>query len=404
VIRRDNPEAQYVLEHDIPYLSMPGAIASFFLNGRESIVVAGTHGKSTTSALLAWILECAGLDPSVLIGGFVKNWDRSYRLGSGPHMVLEGDEYDTAFFDKGPKFLHYQPQIAVITSVEFDHADIFSDFQAVQNAFRKLVETIPPSGCLVVNGDDPHCLAMVDSCSGNLVTYGESPNARYRLVEASYPAGRVQFTFESPDGKRVSMISTLPGRHNLGNTLAAVAVASRVGIATDHIQRALLSFAGVKRRQDVLGEANGVLVVDDFAHHPTAVKETIRALRLYYPERRLLALFEPRTNSSRRKVFQDDYAAAFDDAHLVCIKQPPDLEKIPENERMDASALVMSIRQRGNEAHFFERTDQLMEFVVNHSHAGDLALAMSNGSFDKLPERLLAALQQCERARPGQTA
>jgi UDP-N-acetylmuramate: L-alanyl-gamma-D-glutamyl-meso-diaminopimelate ligase len=393
VIRRDNPEAQFVMDHGIPYVSMVDAIDRFFLTEHESIVVAGTHGKSTTTALLAWVLEAAGLDPSVLIGGFVKNWQRSYRLGRGRYMVLEGDEYDTAFFDKTPKFLHYRPQIAIMTSVEFDHADIYADFDAVFRAFREFVGIIPEPGHLVVNADDPHCRALSAGCRGRVWTYGESSDADYRLLDIVYGAGEVRFTYRDPEAKDRSMVSKLPGRHNLLNTLAVLAVAAQIGIAPERVQEALLSFQGVKRRQDVLGEVGGIVVIDDFAHHPTAVRETIEAIRRFYPERRLWALFEPRSNSSRRNVFQDDYSRAFDGADLIGIKEPPPLSAIPPDEQLDTRRLVTVIGQRGREAHRFENTDRLLEFVMERCLPGDVLLVMSNGSFDGLPSRCLAALQ-----------
>jgi UDP-N-acetylmuramate: L-alanyl-gamma-D-glutamyl-meso-diaminopimelate ligase len=394
VIRRENPEAQYVLEHEIPYLSMPEAIERFFLTSQQSLVIAGTHGKSTTSALLSWVLDRAGLDPGALIGGFVKNWQRSFRLGQGPYMVLEGDEYDTAFFDKGPKFLHYRPHFGVITSIEYDHADIFADFAAVLKAFRGFVSKIQPRGQLLINGDDVHCCELADECAGRVLTYGEGEHADYRLVEARYPAGEVRFTYQNPQGVESSMVSRLAGRHNLSNTLAVVAVASELGVAKEQIQAALLSFQGVTRRQDVLGEARGVLVVDDFAHHPTAVKATLQAIRLFYPDRRLLALFEPRSNSSRRNIFHDEYAAAFDAADVICIKQPPDLGNIPVEERLDARRLAQDISHRHRTAYAFEDTAALLAFLLAECRPGDLALVMSNGSFDGLPHRLLDALRQ----------
>jgi UDP-N-acetylmuramate: L-alanyl-gamma-D-glutamyl-meso-diaminopimelate ligase len=397
VIRRENPEAQFVLNHHLPYLSMPEALEHFFLPSHQSIVVTGTHGKSTTSALLAWVLEYAGLDPSAFVGGLLRNWQQSYRLGRGPYMVLEGDEYDTAFFDKKPKFLHYRPHIGIITSIEFDHADIFADFAAVFQAFREFQAIVPETGWLVVNADDPNCRALLGNFTGKLLTYGEADNADWRLVDVRYLAGRVEFTCQTPQGTRLTMLSTLPGRHNLMNTLAVIAVASLVGIAFATIQEALLAFQGVKRRQEILGEAGGVLVIDDFAHHPTAVQETIQAMRFYYPNRRIIALFEPRTNSSRRNIFQANYEAAFDGADVICIKEPDGLDSIPIAERLDIPGLVAGIRKRNRSAHFFQHGEDLLAFCMDQCRPGDVALAMSNGSFDGLPQRLLEALKVREK-------
>ena len=395
VIRRDNPEAQALLQNGTPYLSMPQAIARFFLSDHESVVVTGTHGKSTISSLLAWVLSHAGMDPSAFIGAFVKNWQASYRLGTGRFMVIEGDEYDTAFFDKGPKFLHYQPKVGLITSIEYDHADIFPDFEAVLKAFENFVKIIPPDGTLVVNADDPNCLALSRQCRGRVMTYGTSSEADWRLLETEFLSGEVRFTYRNPiSDKEERLSSRLPGRHNLLNTLAARAVAALAGLHRDPFQEALLAFQGVKRRQDLVGEARGILVMDDFAHHPTAVQETLEALHRFYPERRLIAAFEPRTNSSRRAVFQGAYAAAFDAADCICIKQPPGLEAIPEAERLNTRQLVEDVRKRNPEAHYFPGVEDLLSFLTAYCSAGDLVVCMSNGSFDGLPQRLLQTLDE----------
>jgi UDP-N-acetylmuramate: L-alanyl-gamma-D-glutamyl-meso-diaminopimelate ligase len=394
VIRRDNPEAQAILQNGTPYLSMPQAIARFFLSHHESIVVTGTHGKSTTSSLLAWMLSSVGMNPSAFIGAFVNNWRSSYQLGAGRYMVIEGDEYDTAFFDKGPKFLHYRPQLGVITSIEYDHADIFDDLEAILQAFENFVKLIPSNGYLVANADDPHCFAVSRQCQGRVFTYGASHLADWRLLEANYLQGEIRFTYRNPlSGTREKILSRLPGRHNLGNTLAAIAVASILGLDRNQIQEALLAFKGVKRRQEIVGESRGILIMDDFAHHPTAVQETLQALHLFYPERRLIAAFEPRTNTSRRSTFQDAYAVAFDRADCTCIKEPPGLEAIPEPQRLNAKQVVEDITKRQKEAYFFKGTEDLLDFLTGYCSSGDLVVCMSNGSFDGLPHRLLQAFQ-----------
>jgi UDP-N-acetylmuramate: L-alanyl-gamma-D-glutamyl-meso-diaminopimelate ligase len=394
VIRRENPEAQAILQNGVPYLSMPQAIDRFFLSHHQSIVVAGTHGKSTTSSLLAWVLTHGGTSPSAFIGAFVKNWDASYRLGTGQYMVIEGDEYDTAFFDKGPKFLHYRPQIGVITSIEYDHADIFPDFDSVVRAFRNFVLLIPPEGYLVVNADDPRCVEVSRVCRGKVFTYGTSEHADWRLCDVEYLQGAVRFKCQNPfSGKQEEITSRLPGRHNLGNTLAIMAVASLLGLTRNQIQEAIMAFRGVKRRQDIVGESKGVLIIDDFAHHPTAVQETLQGLRLFYPGKRLVAAFEPRTNSSRRAVFQNAYAAAFDEADCICIKEPPGLDAIPELERLNSSKLVEDIRSRRKETHFFKSSTDLSTFLGGYCSPGDVVVCMSNGSFDGLPQKLLEALE-----------
>lgn len=394
VIRRENPEALHVMDHHIPHLSMPQAIARFFLSAHKSIVVAGTHGKSTTSALLAWLLFQAGLDPSAFIGAFLKDWGESHRLGQGPFMVIEGDEYDTAFFDKGPKFLHYQPHIGILTSIEYDHADIFKDLSEIRSAFRAFVQLIPEDGFLILNVDDPECLPMREGCRGRVMSYGCSPQAAWRLMDLEQIQGHVDLLFlDALLGTEHRLTSPLPGKHNALNTLAVVAACRLAGMTLDSIQRGILRFNGVKRRQDRIGEVDGILVMDDFAHHPTAVKETIKAVKLFYPFRRLIAAFEPRTNSSRRNVFQDDYAKAFDDADVVCLKCPPGIEAIPEAERLDSERLVRDIASRHKRAELFWNTDALMEFLVKEAQPGDVILCMSNGSFDGLPQRLIGALE-----------
>jgi UDP-N-acetylmuramate: L-alanyl-gamma-D-glutamyl-meso-diaminopimelate ligase len=393
VIRRDNPEARFVMSQAKPCLSMPQAISRFFLEGRKSIVVTGTHGKSTTSSLLAWVLERGGKDPRAFIGAFVKDWGRSYRLGSGEYMVVEGDEYDTAFFDKGPKFLHYQPHIGIMGSIEFDHADIFADLEAVLKAFRNFVKIIPENGYLIVNGDDPNCVLLASECKGKVITYGSSHRADWRISNVGFHPGEVSFQLRNPVTQREETFrSKLPGRHNAWNIAAVIAAATLAGMSLKSIQEAVLAFNGVKRRQDVLGEFGGVLVMDDFAHHPTAVHETLLALKLFHPLRRLIAAFEPRSNSSRRNVFQQLYCGAFSAADLICIKQPPAMDSIPGEERLDAGRLVEDIRKRGKDAQFFPTTDELLGFLLESARSGDLIVCMSNGSFDGLPKKLADAL------------
>lgn len=397
VIRRDNPEAQFVMAQGKPCLSMPQAISRFFLDGRKSIVVAGTHGKSTTSSLLAWVLERGGKDPRAFIGAFLKDWGRSYRLGSGEYMVVEGDEYDTAFFDKGPKFLHYQPHIGIVGSIEFDHADIFADLEAILKAFRNFVRLIPESGFLILNGDDPNCVPMASECKGRVITYGTSRRADWRISNVEFHPGEVSFRLRNPVTQREETFwSKLPGRHNAWNVTAVIAAATLAGMTMQSILEAVLSFGGVKRRQDVLGEFGGVLVMDDFAHHPTAVHETLLGLKLFHPLRRLIAAFEPRSNSSRRNIFQQLYSTSFSAADIVCIKQPPAMDSIPGEERMDAERLVEDIRKRGKDSHFFETSEALFEFLLKSAKSGDLIVCMSNGSFDGLTQKLADALRSRE--------
>lgn len=394
VIRRDNPEAQFILENHVPYLSMPEAISEFFLKARKSIVAAGTHGKSTIASLLTWVLTESGMDPSAFVGAFMNNGGRSYRLGHGDHMVLEGDEYDTAFFDKVPKFIHYNPHVGIISSIEYDHADIYPDFQSVLKAFERFVQLIPSDGCLVINADDPNCVSLSRNCPGPVVGYGSSMLADWRLLRVDYLPERVCVHYHNPlRNAQETLVSNLPGLHNAYNTLAVMAASAAVGIPPESLQNAVLRFRGVRRRQDVLGESKGILVIDDFAHHPTAVQQTIHALKLFYRGRRIIAAFEPRSNSSRRSVFQDAYATAFQHADCVCIKEPPGMEAIPQAERLDTKQLVGSIKKKQKETYLFATTEEMLTFLSGYCLPGDLFLSMSNGSFDGLPHRFLEILE-----------
>ena len=312
-------------------------------------------------------------------------------------MVVEGDEYDTAFFDKGPKFLHYQPHIGIVGSIEFDHADIFKDLEAVLRAFRSFVRLVPQSGFLILNADDPNCVPLASECKGHVITYGSSRRADWRISNVQFHPGKVSFQLRNPVTEREETFrSKLPGRHNAWNVAAVIAASTLAGISLQSIQEAVLTFSGVKRRQDIVGEFAGVLVVDDFAHHPTAVQETLLGLKLFYPLRRLIAAFEPRSNSSRRNVFQQLYSSAFSAADIVCIKQPPAMDSIPGEERLDAARLVQDIRKRGKDARFFETADALLGFLLNSARSGDLIVCMSNGSFDGLTQRLAEELPKAE--------
>ena len=394
VIRRDNPEAVAAVEQNLDYCSMPQALHRFFLNSSQSVVAAGTHGKTTTAALLVWLLTVAGMDPGCLVGGLMANFQQSYLLGRGPYFVVEGDEYDTAFFDKGPKFLHYQPQICVLTSVEFDHADIFPDLQAVENAFAQLVTSIPPDGLLIANADDPGASRLSRKARCRLVTYGLQEPAQIRVETAEYGVGTTRFNVSGPQGFEASFNSPLAGAHNLSNTLSMVSLAYELGLDPGTIQKTLTNFKGVRRRQEVRGEPDGVTVIDDYAHHPTAVQATLEALRPFYAGRRLWAIFEPRTNSSKRRVFQERYATVFDAADLVLIKEPPGLHSIAPEERLSAAQLVRDINERGVEAHYFPKVDTMLPFIMSGAKAGDVLLIMSTGSFDNLIERLLEELNK----------
>lgn len=391
-VSKDNPEVAAVLQAGLNFCSLPQAVNRFLAHDKKALVVAGTHGKTTTSSILAWVLYEAGLDPGFLIGGILNNFNSNYRVGNGGYIILEGDEYDTAFFDKGPKFLHYDPFVAVLTSVEFDHADIFKDFGHVKQAFDSFVSGIAEAHALVACYDDRNVVDLVKTIQCRVEAYGQNTNAIWRLGTVSINPPWTFFEVLH-QGKHFANFKTrLAGRHNLLNILSVIAVAQILMISPDVIGRALETFEGIKRRQEVRGVKNGVAVIDDFAHHPTAVKETIAAVKPFYPNGRLIAVFEPRTNSSMRRVFQNEYALVFDRADIICIRNPSLLSKIPVAERFSSSKLVADLQIRGKDAHYFEDTEAIIEFVAKTAMPGDGVLIMSNGGFDNIHEKLLKAL------------
>jgi UDP-N-acetylmuramate: L-alanyl-gamma-D-glutamyl-meso-diaminopimelate ligase len=392
VVTRANPEARALAELSIPYLSMPQALAHFFIDGRTSLVVTGTHGKTTTSSLLATVLQHAGREPSFMIGGLVQAFGRNYNVTDGQYFVVEGDEYDTAFFDKGPKFLHYRPKMAIITSVEFDHADIYADLESVKASFRKLVAIMPADGCLVAHLDDPVVREIVATASCPVVGYGRTPGLAWQLSEVEIGPTGTSFEVMKDGVPYGRFNSVLPGVHNSLNCLAVTAVLDRLGLTAVEIGAGLAAFTGVKRRQEVRGVARGVTVIDDFAHHPTAVRETLTALRAAYAGHRLLAVFDPRTNSSRRRVFQDLFAASFGPADQVLVREPEPLLKVPLEERFSAQELVSDLRQSGQDAHYFSGTDEIIEFLRQTAGQGDVVAILSNGGFDNIHIRLLERL------------
>ena len=390
-VSKDNPEVVAMDQKKLCYCSMPQAVNAFIGKGKQLILVTGTHGKTTTSALIAWLLESAGLDVSFFIGGILANFSSNYKLGRGDYLVVEGDEYDTAYFDKGPKFRHFDPLITILTSVEFDHADIFNNLDHIKSAFAGFISGLDRDSTLYAYQHDANVQAVIPKAACQVLHYGfeasdwsaqsiavEPPWTMFDIYQANDFWGR----FRSP----------LPGEHNLANALAGIAVATQLQIPADKIQAGLASFRGVKRRQEIRGIRNDITVIDDFAHHPTAVQKTIQAIRGYYPQQRLVAVFEPRTNTSMRNVFQDVYAQVFDDADLICIREPALLQKIPPDRQFSSQRLVADLKQRGLAAHYFEDTDRIIAFLVREARSGDVILAMSNGGFDNIHERLLESL------------
>jgi len=337
---RGNPEVEAMLTAGIPYCSMPEALMRFFMGKRRRAVVVGTHGKTTTSALLAWVLHEIGGDPSFMVGGAGRNFPHNFRLGEGPWFVAEGDEYDTAFFDKGPKFLHYDPDALLLNAVEFDHADIYRDLDQVKGAFRTLLERLRPAAVVAASADFPEVRAVVEASRRPAVFFGNGPGATWRAEKIRDDGSATRFTIVGPDGRRWPATLPAPGAMNVANALGVVTLASGMGLALDGVVAALATFRGVKRRQEVIAEGRGITVIDDFAHHPTAVAGTLAALRSRYPKRRLWVLFEPRSNTTRRRVFQDAFASAFAGADRVTFGAVHRRDQLPEDEHLSVDVLI----------------------------------------------------------------
>jgi UDP-N-acetylmuramate: L-alanyl-gamma-D-glutamyl-meso-diaminopimelate ligase len=365
-MKRGNPEVERLLDEGWNYCSLPELVREFFIRGQHSVVVAGTHGKTTTTSLLAWVLESAGLKPSFLIGGIPNDFGAGARLGKGRHFVIEGDEYDTAFFDKRSKFVHYLPDTVILNNIEFDHADIFADLAAVKRSFRQLVAVVPRRGLIIANGEDQNVRDVVA---------GAQSRVRF-------------FTLQDFEGLTV----TLSGRHNQMNAAAVAVCAMELGLSREQVAKGLATFGGVKRRMEVRGEAAGVTVLDDFAHHPTALVETIRAIREKYAGRRVWALFEPRSNTTRRNVFQDELTEALALADGVYVARVDRLNELPEGERLDPEKMVATLRSRGLPAMYAPNAAAILDSLVPQLRSGDVVAVFSNGKFDGVHEKLLMRL------------
>lgn len=398
VIRRENPEAAALRASGLPHMSFPAALGSLCIGARHGVVVVGTHGKTTTTALIAHLLVHAGRDPSLLVGGVALNQGANFRIGAGDHFVVEGDEYDTAYFDKGPKFLHYRPRSALFTSMELDHADIYRDEAHYRSAFERFAAIMPAEGYLAVSAAWPGAVEVARRAGCRVETY-LAPRPGVAAREADWLAANVA---SGPEGNAFDILHRgqrlcrvelpLSGAHNVENALGAFAVATALGLSPTEIAAGFASFKGVKRRQEVRGEPNGVLVIDDFAHHPTAVAETIAGIRARYGARRLWAIFEPRSNTSRRNLHQQQYGTAFDQASRALICAPAPTDKVPASERLDVAALVEAISRRGVEAWGAPSPDAIVDRLTVEARPGDVLLVMSNGAFGGLIEKLLARL------------
>jgi len=395
-ISRGNPELETVLERKLRYCSLPEAIRDHFLWGARSVVLSGTHGKTTTTSLTGWLLTHGGLDPSMLVGGIALNFGAqgsSYRVGKGRDFVIEGDEYDSAFFDKTAKFLKYLPDIAVINNIEFDHADIYADLEAVLTAFRRLVRLVPRNGLLLIGADSPHAKALVPTAVSPVETFGLDETATWRGSAIEHRDGLTRFDVHRDGTLFGRFESPLLGAHNVRNALAAIAVGTRVGITPQMLVAGLRQFKGIKRRLETVGVANGVTVLDDFAHHPTAVHETLAALRTGYPGRRVWAVFEPRSASSCRRIFQDDFAKAFGAADEV-VFAAVFRSSLPEKERLSAEQLVDDLSRQGRHARHIPEIDDIVSTIVRERRDGDVVVLMSNGGFGGIHGKLLRALRE----------
>src|SRR6201993_5055862 len=388
-MKRGNPEVEAVLNRKLFYLSLPEVLKNYFLRGRHNLVVTGTHGKTTTAALLAWIMEKAGRKPGYLIAGLPKNFGQGARLNDSKYFVIEGDEYDTAFFDKRSKFIHYLPELLIVNNIEFDHADIFKDLDEIKLSFRRLLNIVPQNGMVLLNGDDPNCVEVAKDCLAQMIEVGFSKNCGQRIRDVAYSPESSRFklgeeTFEIP----------LVGEFNVRNAAMAAMAARFYDVPKKKIDSAFKSFAGIARRQELRGEARGVKVIDDFGHHPTAIAQTLRALRHRFRGQRLWAVFEPRSNTTRRAVFQQQLPEALKLADGVFISQVARLEQIPEDQRLKPERVVAAISDAGRPAFYEQNANAIVERIIPMLRPKDVVVVFSNGGFDNIHEKLLARLRE----------
>ncbi len=397
-ISRGNPEAETVLDRKLRYCSLPEVLKECFIRGKRSLVVTGTHGKTTTTSLLTWVFEHAGLNPSFLIGGIPTNLGQGARFTDSEWFILEGDEYDTAFFDKRSKFVHYLPEVAILNNLEFDHADIFADLGEIQTSFRRLLNLVPRNGLILANGDDANLTPLLNLRHCPVKRFGLGDNNDSRATGVSLGAN--ESTFRSGDEQY-----TLPlvGELNVRNALAVVACARHCGLTERQIQAAFSTFLGVRRRMEVRGEVAGVAVVDDFGHHPTAIRETLRALRVKFSGRRLWAVFEPRSNTTRRNVFQGELADALERADRVVVAEVARLEQLRPEERLNPERLMQDLRLAGRPAAYLSSVDAILDHLAEELRAGDVVCLFSNGGFGHIHERLLQRLEARGQGTPTAT-
>ena len=384
---RGNPEVEAVLDRKLRYCSLPELLKGFFIRGKRSLVVSGTHGKTTTTSLLTWVFESAGLNPSYLIGGIPSNLGAGARFTDSEWFIIEGDEYDTAFFDKRSKFVHYLPEVAIINNLELDHADIFPDVASVQKTFSHFIRLVPRNGLLLANGDEPNLAPLLNITHCPVKRFGLGENNAVRATNLRFGATATEF--ELPSCK---FHINLVGELNVRNALAVVGAAKHCGLSNKQIQAGFDTFKGVKRRMEVRGIAGGVTVVDDFGHHPTAIRETLKALRIKYPGQKIWAVFEPRTQSTRRNVFQSDFPTAFGEADQVVIAEVAFASVLSLEERLDTAKLAADLKANGKPAHFLPDVDTIVHHLGQHAQGGDVICVFTNGGFGNIHARLLERL------------
>jgi UDP-N-acetylmuramate: L-alanyl-gamma-D-glutamyl-meso-diaminopimelate ligase len=397
-IPRGNPEVEETLKRRLAYRSLPEVLKEEFIRGRRSLVIAGTHGKTTTTSLAAWVIDQAGLNPSFLVGGVVQNFGVSFRVTDSDYFIIEGDEYDTAYFDKGPKFMHYLPEIAAVNNIEFDHADIYQDLDAVKLAFRRLMNLVPANGKLIVGWDSPPVREVVASFGQKLFTqletFGTCDDAKWQARDIDYSDGLTRFNVYRDGSEWATFSTPLIGEFNVRNCLAVMVAAYAWGIERQTITEALASFKSVRRRCEVRGEVNGITVIDDFAHHPTAVRETLAALKVKYKDRRLVAVFEPRSRTSAHATFQQRYIDAFAPADYVIVSRVYDAQRAAEmGGVLDIEKLIEDIAAQKKPAHAITDVDEIVAALKSELRSGDVVAIMSNGGFGGIHEKLLAALR-----------
>lgn len=388
-VPRGNPEVEELLNTGLPYLSMAEAVKEFCLRGKHSIVIAGTHGKTTTSSMVAWLLQSSGLNPSFLVGGIPLNFGASFQWRSdGSHFVIEGDEYDTGFMDRRPKFVSYLPRVVLLNPVEFDHADLYSSLAAVEDAFWQLIKIVPANGLIIVNRDNENAYRLSKRGYSRVLSFGFHPESDYRITDEAWTDGVAKFKLNGlPYWIRIL------GRHNLANASSVAVLGEHLRVSPDQIQEAFSKFDGVKRRMELRGEVNGVGVYDDFAHHPTAIAATLEGARLAFPKSRIWGIFEPRSWSSRRNVFQKEFALSFRHADTAIIAPVYQLEKLPPEVRLDGEQLAADITRNGTPCRYVSHYDDLVGIVLAEARPGDKLILMSNGSFEGLHDRLLERMR-----------